>query len=159
MRYLGVLVFAIAFFALRSTCLAQPVSSGQLISGAKNYDGKSVTYSGEAIGDVMVRGDHAWINVNDGANAIGVWITRDMAKEILTVGDYKHSGDMVEVVGMFNRVCVEHGGDLDIHAQTLHIVSAGSPNGRSIDKSKKDWAIKLLGVVALIWILSLLKIR
>jgi len=30
----------------------------------------------------MVRGDFAWVNVNDGENAIGVWLSKELAGEI-----------------------------------------------------------------------------
>jgi hypothetical protein len=159
MRYTGVIVFAIAFFAFRAPCLAQTVSSAELISHAKDFDNTTVVYSGEVIGDVMARGDHAWINVNDGANAVGVWITAVMSGEIRNSGDFKHRGDKVEVTGVFNRVCGQHGGDLDIHGQSMLIVAPGAPTMCGVDKVKKDWAIKLLGVVAIIWILRFLKIR
>jgi hypothetical protein len=41
----------------------------------------------------------------------------------------------------------------------MRIVDSGMPQGCGIDKAKKDWAIKLLGAVAIIWILTLLKTR
>ncbi|MFA5099913.1 MAG: DNA-binding protein [Candidatus Omnitrophota bacterium] len=130
-----------------------------MIAYPKDFDNKTVTYSGEVIGDVMRRGDHAWINVNDGRSAVGVWITAAMASEIGPAGDFKHTGDIVEVTGVFNRVCVQHGGDLDIHAQSMQVLRRGSLKECVIDKVKKDWAVKLLGVVAILWILSLLKMR
>jgi hypothetical protein len=159
MRYICIFVLVIAFFAGTAVCFGQTVSSAELISQAKNFDNKTVTYSGEVIGDVMKRGGFAWINVNDGVNAIGVWITSAVAQEIRSVGDFKHAGDNVEIVGIFNRACVQHGGDLDIHAQSMRVLRPGEPVPCSINKVKKDWAIKLLGVVAIIWILSLLKLR
>jgi hypothetical protein len=161
MRYAGVMGMAlvIVFFAGEAVCLGQTVSSSELIAQAKNFDNKTVTYSGEVIGDVMKRGDFAWINVNDGANAIGVWIAAAMAGEVRSTGNFKRVGDTVEVVGIFNRVCVGHGGDLDIHAQSMRILSSGGVRPCIIDKAKKDWAIKLLGAMAIIWILSLLKMR
>jgi hypothetical protein len=159
MRYAGIVVLIVAFFAGKAVCLGQTISSTELIVRAKNFDNTTVAYAGEVIGDVMKRGDHAWINVNDGSNAVGVWITAAMASEIGSSGDFKHRGDRVEVTGVFNRVCVQHGGDVDIHAQTMRIEAPGAPQGCGIDKAKKDWAIKLLGVAAIIWILSLLKTR
>jgi hypothetical protein len=159
MRYACSIGLVVAFFASTAVCFGQTVPSAELIARAKNFDNKTVTYSGEVIGDVMKRGDFAWINVNDGANAIGVWVTADMEKAIGLTGGFKHAGDRVEIIGTFNRACVQHGGDLDIHAQTVRVVDPGAPKGCGIDKAKKDWAIKLLGVAAIIWILSLLKMR
>ncbi|MFA6384088.1 MAG: DNA-binding protein [Candidatus Omnitrophota bacterium] len=159
MRYACLAVWVAVFFAGRAVCLAQAASSTELIAQAKDFDGKTVIYAGEVVGDVMKRGDNAWINVNDGASAVGVWITGAMAGEVGYAGDFKHAGDKVEIAGVFNRVCGEHGGDLDIHAQSMRVVQPGAPVPCSINKVKKDWAIKLLGVVAIIWTLSLLKLR
>jgi hypothetical protein len=151
--------FFAGFFLCQALCFGQAVSSADLIAKAKDLDGKQVTYSGEAIGDVMKRGDFAWANIHDGANAIGVWMTSEMAAAIRLTGAFKHTGDLVEVTGIFHRVCPEHGGDMDIHAQSLSLIAPGIPMARGCDKVKKDLAIKLLGVLVVIWILSLLKIR
>jgi hypothetical protein len=150
--------FAVVFF-WNVLCFGQAVSSADLIAKAKERDGKQVAYSGEVIGDVMKRGDFAWANIHDGANAVGVWLTAEMAAKIQLTGGFKHSGDLVEVTGIFNRACVEHGGDMDIHAQSLSLQIPGMPTPHGCDKDKKDLAIKLLGVLIIIWILSLLKIR
>jgi hypothetical protein len=159
MRCACVLGFFAGVFFWNVLCFGQAVSSADLIAKAKDMDGKQVTYSGEVIGDVMKRGDFAWANINDGANAIGVWLTREMAVQVQMTGDFKHSGDLVEVTGKFNRVCVEHGGDMDIHGQALSLKRPGMSTPHGCDKNKKDWAIRLLGALIIIWILSLLKIR
>ena len=159
MRYACVLGFFTGFFFWNVLCFGQAVPSADLIAKAKELDGKQVTYSGEVIGDVMKRGDFAWANIHDGANAIGVWLTSGMAVEVGLTGDFKHTGDLVEITGIFNRACVEHGGDMDIHAQALSLKRPGMPTPHSCDKNKKDWAIKLLGALVIIWILSLLKTR
>ncbi|MDI6605929.1 MAG: hypothetical protein QME65_02145, partial [Candidatus Omnitrophota bacterium] len=63
-----VLSFSFTFFALHfaligSLAFAQPVSSTELIENAQAYDGKRVAYAGEVIGDIMRRGNFAWLNV------------------------------------------------------------------------------------------------
>jgi hypothetical protein len=159
MRYACVAFVIAACLSVKAVCLAQPVSSSELISRAKIFDNTTITYSGEAVGDVMKRSDGAWVNVNDGANAIGVWMPADMAGRISVGGDFKHGGDMIEFTGTFHRACDQHGGDLDIHAQAMQVLRPGGPVPCGISKTKKDWAVKLLGVAAIIWILSLLKTR
>ena len=67
----------------------QPVTSTTLIESASKLDGDTVSYSGEVIGDVLYRGDYAWINVSDGANAIGIYIPASEAKKIEYVGRYR----------------------------------------------------------------------
>src|SRR5512136_2756615 len=84
-------------------CYAQDPTSLDLINNARQYDNKPVTYKGEAIGDIMIRGDHAWLHVNDGIIAIGIWAPKVMIKDIRFVGDYHQNGDIVEVTGMFHR--------------------------------------------------------
>jgi len=136
---------------------SQSLSSNELITHAKQYDGKSVTYSGEVIGDVMSRGQFAWVNLNDGDNAIGVWVSGILAKEINFTGTYKSQGDTLEVTGVFHRACLEHGGDLDIHAQTLRKLAGGKPVNQKTDFLKVKISVILFGALFLIWILSLFK--
>jgi hypothetical protein len=105
------------------------------------WNGKTVTFHGEAIGEVMVRGDYAWVHLNDDAymeknveegaklagynSGMAVWIPAELTKAIDTYGDYKHEGTIVEIVGTFNAACKEHGGDMDIHATSLKVLRAG----------------------------------
>jgi len=153
--YLAFLTFS--FLLLPFICSAQPISSTELINNAKQYDGKTVVYEGEVIGDIMRRGDYAWINIYDGKNAIGIWINTSLIKDIAYVGSYKSRGDAVEITGIFHRVCVQHGGDLDIHAQAIRKTISGRPIQERLNTSKRNLVIVLLGVLSLVWILSLLK--
>ena len=104
---------------------AQAVTSTELIEGALALNGKAITYRGEVIGDILYRGDRAWINVSDGANAIGCYIPASEADKIDRVGRYRIVGDTVELTGIFHRDCPEHGGDLDIHADTIIVLKKG----------------------------------
>ena len=144
-------------FSFRLAVFAQGLSSSELINNAKQYDGKIVTYSGEAIGDVMVRGEFAWVNINDGQNALGVWVNAALAKEIKFTGNYKSRGDFLEIVGIFHRACLEHGGDLDIHAQSLRTLGNGRVAEEKINFDKVSASLVLLGALFLIWILTLFK--
>ncbi|MCX5694347.1 MAG: DNA-binding protein [Candidatus Omnitrophica bacterium] len=136
---------------------AQGLSSSELINNAKQYDGKLVTYSGEVVGDVMSRGEFSWVNINDGENALGIWINSGLAKEINFTGSYKSRGDNLEFVGVFHRACSEHGGDLDIHAQSLRQVSNGRAVKEKLNFDKVSLSLILLGILFLTWILTLFK--
>ena len=149
--------FCVLNFAL--PCFAGSLSSAELINNAKQYDGKIVSYEGEAIGDIMKRGNFAWVNVNDGANAIGIWIDNTLLEDINYTGSYKSAGDRVEVTGIFHRVCPEHGGDLDIHGQALRKIKEGGFIPEKLDPLKRNYVFISLGALCLIWILSLLKRR
>jgi hypothetical protein len=54
-----------------------------------------------------------------------VWLPAELAEQIGIFGDYKHEGDIVRVDGTFNAACAQHGGDMDIHATTLEMVTPG----------------------------------
>jgi len=118
-----------------------------------------VIYEGEVIGDIMKRGGFAWMNVNDGQNAIGIWVNASLVKDIVYTGSYKALGDRVEVTGIFNRACSEHGGDLDIHSQVIRKTAPGRQVRERLNLGKRNLVIVLLGILCLIWILSLLKRR
>jgi hypothetical protein len=142
-----------------STSFAQPLSSSELINNAKQFDGKIVVYEGEVIGDVMVRGNYAWINLNDGQNAIGIWIPASLGKEIVYTGSYKSKGDWIEITGIFHRACVVHGGDLDIHASALRKTSTGKPTIEPLNVAKRNQVLIGLGILCLILILRQLSRR
>lgn len=150
----SVFIFLLVF--LPFYCYCQPVTSTELIINARQYDGKEVVYSGEVIGEVMRRGGNAWANINDGNNAIGVWLDNGMAENIGFTGSYKSKGDFVEITGVFNRACQEHGGDLDIHARSLRKLSSGRALTENINSGKIRTAVIFLGVLCLILILRFL---
>lgn len=104
---------------------AGAMSGTELVEHGAEYDGRSVVYRGEAIGEVMRRGRNAVVNLSDGTYALGVWAPVGAAAAIRRVGRYSVVGDVVEVRGTFHRACAEHGGDLDIHAETLTVVTGG----------------------------------
>jgi hypothetical protein len=141
------------YFLFLTFAYAQPVSSTELINSAKLYDGKTVVYEGEAIGDIMARGRNAWVNLNDGQNAIGIWMPVTLAKEIRLTGSHKSWGDWIEVTGVFHRACPEHGGDLDIHAQALSIKRGGKEMVDRPNPVKITLFFSLTGILCLILIL------
>jgi hypothetical protein len=139
-------------FFCGTVCYAQHISSTELINKAKEYDGKSVVYAGEVIGDVMERGDSVWVNLNDGENAIGIWLDKELAEEIKYTGSYQTKGDRLEVTGVFHRSCIQHGGDMDIHAQFLRKISPGELVKEQLHTGKRNLTIILLGILCLVLI-------
>lgn len=139
----ALLALALALFA-SSQASALEVSSAQLLENGTQYEGKEVVYIGEVVGVVMERGEHGWVNVNDGSNAIGVYAPKGLLEKITTTGDYSHKGDIVEVSGVFHRACPEHGGDVDLHAKSLVIVGKGYKIEHPISMSKIFFALLLL---------------
>lgn len=109
-----------------SVCSAEEITDyNNLIENGRAFDGKQVAIKGEVIKEAMMRGDYAWINVSDGSNAIGVWVKASEINKLSIYGDYNHKGDTVEVTGTFHRDCNEHGGDMDIHANSMKVISKG----------------------------------
>jgi len=150
------LVVFLAVLASAQGIFAQNISSKELIDRASQYDGKLVVYSGEAVGEVMPRQEFAWINVHDGSNALGIWLSRALAQEINFTGSFQSRGDFLEVTGIFHRACPEHGGDLDIHAQGIRMLRKGEVFQYKINLDKRNLTLVLLGILS-IWTLTLLK--
>lgn len=131
------------------------VSSTELIERPQRWDGQEVTFRGEAIGEAMARGEVVWLHLNDdgyqsmsieeGAPLSGfntgmaIVVPPGLADGIRFFGDYKHRGDIVEVRGIFNAACPEHGGDMDIHAQSLRVVAPG----REVPHPVRPWKAAL----------------
>ncbi len=138
-------------------------SSTDLVESPKKFDGGDVSFRGEAIGEAMVRGDMAWIHINDDAyymknveegaelggynTGMAVWVPAELAEDIEYFGDYKHEGDIVEVEGIYNAACAEHGGDTDIHATALDVIEVGHDVVDPVRPDKVVWAVTL-GLVA-----------
>lgn len=128
-RCLSLLVIALIslIFSDQIMALTPPAIDGPgLIENAKSLNGQEITFQGEVVGDIMPRQDHYWINVLSNGTAIGIWITSEQRTRISHSGQYGSKGDQVEIEGLFQQACAEHGGDLDIHANSLVVVSDGS---------------------------------
>lgn len=147
---LFLMILCCAFCFSCSDVFAQALSSSVLLNNTKQYDGRVVVYQGEVIGDIMVRGNHAWFHVNEGGIAIGVWAHKTLISDILNAGDYHTRGDIVQLRGIFSRACLEHGGDLDIHAQAITKISSGNKVSRPIDKRAVNFGIGISCVVLIV---------
>ena len=124
-------VYLILSLAVAARLSAQ-IPSGGLIENAGAYDGKEIDFSGELIGDPMPRGDHVWLNVNDGSNAIGIWLPRGLLPSVRYWGSYTARGDTVRIHGVFHRSCPDHGGDMDLHGSSIEVISPGEPTGHRV---------------------------
>lgn len=142
------LLAASAAFAQPASAEPRAVSSTEMIEQAAALDGQEVSYTGEAVGELMVRGDYSWINASDGANAIGLWIGTDMARQVKTLGSYRYTGDRITVIGTYHRACPEHGGDIDIHVSELTVVAPGTATKHVVERDRL-WLVVLLVLLAL----------
>ncbi|MDF2888192.1 MAG: hypothetical protein K0R23_2577 [Lacrimispora sp.] len=158
-KYIKTLMWVLLFtFALTFKVNAQSLTDiNDLIEKAKEYDGEDVTIQGEVIGESMKRGNYSWININDGTNAIGIWLDSDIAEGILSYGHYKSKGDTVKITGIFNRACKEHGGEADLHSSSFEIVKNGYEVKEQISPVKIIIAV-ILTLFALVLMLILVKV-
>ena len=131
-------------------------TSTDLINNAKDFDGQIIIYQGEVIGEVMARGEYAWVNLNDGKNALGIWLKKDLVGAIANAGSYKTIGDTVEIAGVFHRSCLDHGGDLDIHAESLRLIKGGNRVKEHLSPRRLKIAFGLGAILIILWISSIL---
>lgn len=125
---------------------AQVITINTLIEDAKVYDQTTINLSGEVIGEVLERKDNAWININDGSNAIGIYLPLAWTTDLQYFGSYQATGDKVLIEGVFNRSCIDHGGEMDIHARSIKIIEVGSLSQHPISNWKFTMAFILLCV-------------
>lgn len=150
--------------AAPSIARAGTVTSAELVEQYKRYEHKTITFRGEVIGDILARGEHSWVNINndpyqsrnieEGRKPSGynsgqsVWLPSYLVKDIAHTGSYTASGDDVEVVGVFNSACPEHGGDMDIHATSLKVLKRGHQVAHRFDAAQAALALGLLALGA-----------
>lgn len=134
------------------------VRDRDLVERARELDGQWVAFQGEAIGDLMVRGDHAWLNVAGADYAIGVLMPAAEAQKVRILGNYRFTGDTVRVVGIFHRADLSQGGDLDIVASSLDVVKPGVPRPDP-RPGKRVYAAAALSLTALALFLAARLVR
>jgi hypothetical protein len=157
MRKLVFLSALIILLVYTNCLLADSVKICDLIKDALSYDGKRVVVGGEAVGHLMKRGDFIWVNINDGTNALGIWTTFDLAKDIRYLGKHSITGDKLRAEGIFHLKCPSHGGDTDMHADKITLIERGSPRVLTHDPQKVNIIIFLTAILACLYIIKILK--
>jgi hypothetical protein len=157
------LAFALGHLGVRPSAIPElspnDPTSAELVERPALYDGNRVVFTGEAVGEAMVRGESAWIHLNDDAyylanveegaalggynSGMPVWVPTELAEGITHFGDYRQTGDVVTVGGTFNAACAEHGGDMDMHATSLEIEHVGRWVADPVSGAKVAWATGL----------------
>ena len=130
--------------ALGGNIVAQPsVSISDLITQSRFYDGREIITEGEAIGDLMLRGEYGWVNLSDGSNAIGIYAPSRYLEQIKHLGRYQVTGDRVRITGTFYDACPVHFGETDIHASRVEIASSGNIVDEVLDRNKLNLSLEL----------------
>lgn len=156
-------------------CPSQPPSGVPLVTSSELYDcpdvfdGVRVGYRGEVVGEVLVRGDEAWVQLNDdvyagdigplpahrdfrGGNAgIGVRIDAETAHAITHVGGPNTRGDIIELTGLFRRVDEVTSEVTVIEAATADIVVRGVPFDRPLRPDRAVVAAVLFVLLGVLW--------
>ena len=147
----------ICFLAFIFAAFAQSSQIADLINEGTLHNGKRVVIEGEAIGHLMQRGDFAWFNVNDGTLGIGVWAPVELVSQIKFLGRHAVIGDQAKIEGIFNSHCAMHGGDTDIHADSIVVTTVGREKALSHDPKKVNILIVLIGIMVCLYIIKTLK--
>ncbi len=143
------------------------VDSATLISKARHYNARIVTYRGEVVGDIMARDAGVWLNINDddysrqgqefklaGYNqGLSVLAPQGTEKQVTRAGNYAWRGDYVEVTGVFHRSSPKHGGEMFIQASSVEVIKPGfrlvtAPTGKRVLAA----AVLLSIAAALLWL-------
>jgi hypothetical protein len=136
-----IVLFALVIFTIPALATA---GSTELIENGKEFDGQVINFTGEVIGDPMRRGDFVWLNVKDKDNAMGVWVDKKNLPKIKYYGAYNYIGDTLVIQGTFHRSCIEHGGDMDIHATAVAVFEVGHPVEHPVQSYQYSWAVIML---------------
>lgn len=129
----------VSVIALPSAAHAVPVriDTFALSQADSDLDGRVVRFQGEAIGESLrADADTRWANILDDGVAIGVVAPTQMLTAIDGWGDWSRRGTIVEVTGVFNVACTQHGGDLDVHASKIRALEPSVPIERPVDLAK-----------------------
>lgn len=137
-------IITVIFSSLTVLASEVTTSVSDLIDNGHKYDSKVINIQGEAIGELLERGEYSFVNINDGTSAIGIYLKTIDGEMIKSYGNYHKIGDSVRVTGVFNRACKEHGGDMDIHCDSMQIVSNGYESTHIISKFKIIFIIVLM---------------
>ncbi|MDX1621032.1 MAG: hypothetical protein R3320_08580 [Nitriliruptorales bacterium] len=123
-------------------------TSDALVECPFRFDGETVTYVGEIVGDVLRRDGGAWVQLNDDAYALevgplpaggefagyssgmSVWLPGDLADLAQRPGGPQWRGDVLRVEGVVHRVDDQDGGGLTIRAHSAQVLAPAEPLAR-----------------------------
>ena len=146
-KIMFITIITVIFSSLTVLASEAITSVSELIDNGREYNSKVINIQGEAIGELLERGEYSFVNINDGTSAIGIYLKTTDGEMIKYYGNYHNIGDSVRVTGVFNRACKEHGGDMDIHCDSMQIVSNGYESTHNISKRKIIFIIVLMPFV------------
>ncbi len=117
------------------------VASTQVFACPSAFDGRRVTYVGEAIGDLLVRDGGAWLQVNDDIYALevgplvghreqdgfntgmSVWLPDGLHEQITGLGRPGQRGTVILVHGTLFQADPDDGGGITVRAEELEVLA------------------------------------
>jgi hypothetical protein len=98
----------------------------ELITFPSVYDEKEILFHGEAIGQIMHRGDFCWLNVMDeDGNSLGCYMPSSFAEDIKFLGRYKIQGDTLLLKGVYHSAREDHGGETELEVNDVLLLQRG----------------------------------
>ena len=133
---------------------------GVLVSANRALNDSEVSFTGEAVGDIVNADEgHKWVNIRGSSNsAISVYMPDDLAKLIQNVGDYHMTGTTLKITGTYHIACLEHEGELDVHASTAEVTDNGGPVTHMVAPGRLEAAF-VLCIVAGLLLMAFLLVR
>ena len=97
-----------------------------LLSARQDLDGQLVSFSGEAIGD-LIKADskHTWVMLEDQGYGLSVLMRNEDADKIEHLGKYGVRGSILQVVGVYHIADPDQAGELDVVARSVSLVESG----------------------------------
>lgn len=131
---------------------------GVLVSTNRALNDSEVSFTGEAVGDIVNAGEgYKWVNISGTSNAvISVYMSDDLAKLIKNVGGYHETGTSLKIIGTYHVACPEHEGALDVHASAAEVTDNGGPVTHTVAPGRLAAALALCVVSGLLLTLYLL---
>ena len=117
------------------------LSAEQVAACPAAWDGKEVTFVGEAVGEVLPRRGGAWVQINDDPYALetgpllghreragfnsglAVWLPDGLHERIDGLGRHAQRGTVVQLEGTVLRADPEDGGGTTLRAETLEVLT------------------------------------
>jgi hypothetical protein len=148
----------------------QRVTSGLVTSCPTLFDGRSVTYVGELVGDLLHRRGGAWVQVNDddyalvhgplpahrehaGTNSsLAVWLPDDTLGQVTGLGRPGLRGDVVRIEGMIVRTDPEDGGGLTLRARRLQVLRPSEAIEEPFDAGRAALALGSFLLAGILWV-------
>lgn len=147
------------------------ITSPMVLSCPSAFDGRSVRYVGEVVGETLERDGGAWVLVNDDAYALevgplaahgdhrglnsglSVWLRDELLEEVSDLGGPRVRGDVIEVQGVIRRADPADGGGLTLRAERLEVLAPATTVSEPVNVTQAVVAAATLLLGAGLWLL------